>query len=486
MFSSQTCAWKAASLRTAPIRSTINKAMIAMACLCFVPAFHAQVLKGAAVAPNSPAAQFHARLRGSVQGRTSAKIVNPQAANFDNSAIIAVLRNQKQNADREAQQLFGDGSVKPAAAMADGSVRKGITDGTSQTGKTAGPAGSLPAVQRTNAHTGPGAGPVLSGPMKTESANGSQSPGTPSSTVTSASHAMCPPNISTISGMPTTVFSPSELFNPYTIKGCGFGNGLGKAYLTGPFYGGKVQLIVQGTGGNQRAPARALWTDTAIVVKVDPNVTGEMDQENVTLVIEPAGGGAPIQKSGNQFLAGREDVTLQTIPQTAVQFYNGIITGAGGKKTGPLTPSGSTTTTLSVTTPELLYFTPSQSPAGLSAEVFRGGTTSFFSPGSDLFDMSGLARGFLAESFQLHQAADPTGCDKGTGGSEGSWNATWSGTNIRVGWKEFQCHLPWMGGGPDVWSEYSLSVTVKGPRGIDPWTGRRPLGLIGPIHTLAR
>ena len=487
MFSSQTCTWKIGSVRTAPICATINTTMIAMACLFFSPASHAQGPKGAtAVAPDSPAAQFHARLRGSLQGRTSAKIVNPQAPNFDNSAIIAVCRNQKQNADREAQHLFGDGSVKPTAAMGDGSVRKGITDGTSQAGKTAGPAGSLAAVQRTNARTGPGAGPVVSGPMKTESANGNQSPGSPASTVTSASHAICPPNISTISGLPTVVFSPSDLFNPYTIKGCGFGNGSGKVYLTGPFYGGKVQLIVQVTGGNQRTPARALWSDTAIIVKVDPNVTGELDQENVTLVIEPAGG-TPIQKSGNQFLAARQDVPLQTIPQSAVQFYNGILTtGVGVKKTNSLSNTGSPTATLSVTNPELLYFTPSQSPAGFSAEVFRGGTTSFFSTGSDLFDMSGLHRGFLAESFQLHQAADPTGCDSGTGKSEGNWSATWSGTNIRVSWKEFQCHLPWMGGGPDVWSDYSLSVTVKGPRGIDPWTGRRLLSLTAPSRTLTR
>src|SRR5262249_2603884 len=142
-------------------------------------------------------------------------------------------------ADREAQQLFGDGSVKPTAAMGDGSVRKGITDGTSHASKDPGPPGRLPAVQSTNAHAGPGGGSGISGPMKTESANGNQSPGSPASTVTSASHAICPPNISTISGLPTVVFSPSELFNPYTIKGCGFGNGLGKVYLTGPFYGGK-------------------------------------------------------------------------------------------------------------------------------------------------------------------------------------------------------------------------------------------------------
>jgi hypothetical protein len=417
-----------------------------------------------------------------------------------------VCRNQKQNADREVQQLsfagptlksaaMGDGSVR----MGDGSVRKGITDGTSQPANTGGTTGNLPAVIKgnTKAATGPGGGPVLSGPMKTESANGNQSPGSgattslnsssskPSVTGATAPHGICLPNIATISGLPTVVFSPAELFNPYTIKGCGFGDQVGNVYLTGPFYGGKIKLNVQTIGGNRQHPARASWSDTGIIVTVDPNVTGELDQENVTLVIEPAGG-SPIQKSGNQFLAGRQDVPLATIPKSAVQFYNGISTGVGGKKTGSLTNSGSTTTTLSVTNPDLLYFTPSQNPAGLSAEVFRGGTTSFFSTGSDLFDMSGLARGFMAESFQLYQEADPTGCDDGTGHTEGNWTATWSGTNIRVAWKEFQCHWPWMGNGPDVWSDYSLSVTVKGPRGIDPWTGRRPLGLVAPSRTLAR
>jgi hypothetical protein len=319
--------------------------------------------------------------------------------------------------------------------------------------------------------------------MKTESANGIQSPGS-NATNNTVAHALCTPSISTISGMPTSVFSPSPLFNPYTIKGCGFGNQMGNVYLTGPFYGGKVQLIVQSSASTRTRPGHASWSDSAIIVNVDPNVTGELDQENVTLVIEPAGG-SPIQKAGNQFLAAREDVTLQTIPKSAVQFYNGLIASVGGKKSSPPTNSGSTVK-LSVTNPDLLYFTPSQSPAGLSAEVFRGGTTSFFSTGSDLFDMSGLARGFLAESFQLYQEADPTGCDDGTGHTEGNWSATWSGTNISVGWKEFQCHLPWMGNGPDVWSDYSLTVTVKGPRGIDPWTGRRPLNMAAPRNTLVR
>jgi hypothetical protein len=447
-------------------------------------------MKGTApTQPTGAAAQFHARLRGSLPGRTSPKIANPKASKFEDSAIIVVCRKQKQNADREALQMqasLNELDSKRTAGMGDGSVR--ITDGASQPAKNAGPA----------KHVGAGGGAgIPAGPLKTESASGNQTPGSGATTSLNSSssksavtgtvpHGICIPNIATISGLPTVVFSPSALFNPYTIKGCGFGNAMGNVYLTGPFYGGKVQLNVQTSGGTRTRPAHAAWNDNAIIVNVDPNVTGELDQENVTLVIEPVGG-APIQKSGNQFLAAREDVPLPTIPQSAVTFFNGVsVPGSGGKKASSPTNSGSTAT-LSVTNPDLLYFTPSQSPPGMSAEVFRGGTTTFFPTGSDLFDMSGLARGFLAESFQLHQQADPTGCDKGTGGSEGAWNATWSGAdNIRVDWKEFQCHLPWMGGGPDVWSEYALSVTVKGPRGIDPWTGRRPLNLVAPTRALAR
>src|SRR5215467_13632578 len=73
------------------------------------------------------AAQIHEHLRATQgQGRTSARISNPHAAQLDNSAIIAVCRNQKQNADREVQDIIptlhamGDGShggtAKPTVA----------------------------------------------------------------------------------------------------------------------------------------------------------------------------------------------------------------------------------------------------------------------------------------------------------------------------------------------------------------------------------
>jgi hypothetical protein len=305
--------------------------------------------------------------------------------------------------------------------------------------------------------------------METKSASGNQGPGGATANVAVQP---CQPTINTISGFPTVVFSPSPLFNPYTIKGCGFGYQMGNVYLTGPFNAGKIKLQVQTFGGNQRTPARASWTDTSIIVNVDPQLSGEVLQQNVTLVIEPVGG-SPIQKAGNKFLPAYEDVNLQTIPQSAVKFsQQGSVSASKGSVV--LNPA------LSLVTTPLLYFSPAQVPKGMTAEVFRGGTgTSFFPVATDYYDFSGLAQGFWVVSMQLHQEADPTGCAPDTAGSEGSWNAQWeSSGNIRVSWKEWRCHLAFMApNDPDVWSDYALSVMVKGPRGIDPWTGRRLLSL---------
>src|SRR5262249_54793913 len=180
---------------------------------------------------------------------------------------------------------------------------------------TKGPSGQAAAPGA--AAVGAGAGPVL-GPMKTESSGGPQTLG--SATSANVIGAPCPqPKIQTISGFPMAIFSPGELFNPYTIKGCGFGWQMGHVYMTGAFNAGKIELKVEMTGGTQKSPARAAWSDTTIVVTVDPNLSGELDHNNVTLVVEPVSG-PPIQKSGNDFLAARETVALHTIPQSAVQF----------------------------------------------------------------------------------------------------------------------------------------------------------------------
>lgn len=513
---------------------------------------------GAPAATAQPtAAQLHEHLRASqAQGRTSPMIANPHAAQLDNSSIIVVCRNQKQNADREVQDIIptlramGDGShggtAKPTGAAnsqqltitgntkgpsgqvgdvngknaltitgntkgpsgqagapagaATGNNTLTITGntkgpsgqgaapaGAAPAAKATGPSASLPALMRTDTKAIGGSGGVQpQGPMKTESAGGPQSPGSPTSanmggpqilgspTMANVTGAPCPqPKIQTISGFPMAIFTPGPLFSPYTIKGCGFGWQMGHVYLTGAFNAAKIELRVQTTGGTQKSPARAAWSDTMIVVDVDPNLSGELDQTNVTLVVEPASG-PPIQKSGNDFLAAREVVALRTIPQSAVQFNQPGYSGP--KSVSPSVMPSSKPLGLNPPGFALLYFTPSNVPTGKSAEVFRGGTTVFFPDGYDDYNLHNLAKGFFINGFQLHYDPDPTNCDADTAGSRGSWSATFNSIDsIRVAWKEVRCHQAWMGGYPDVWSEYALNVFVKGPRGIDPWTGKRLL-----------
>src|SRR5262249_33543375 len=162
----------------------------------------------------------------------------------------------------------------------------------------------------------------------------------------------------------------------------------------------------------------------------------------------------------NDFLASRDVVQLAPIAQSRVQFT----------QSAPMPKGASPTTAPSViygSNPPgfaLLYYSPSRIPTGMSAEVFRGGTTVFFPEGSDYYDLHPLAPGFFVDSFQLHYDPDPTKCDADTAGSRGSWSAQFdSKDNIRVSWKEVRCHQAWMGTWPDVWSEYALNVFVKGP-----------------------
>jgi len=104
-------------------------AVFTMMFLCSWHSGEAQAGKGSAPAGTAQpsAAELHEHLRTQQgQGRTSAMIANPHAAQLDNSSIIVVCRNQKQNADREVQDIIptlramGDGShggtAKPAGA----------------------------------------------------------------------------------------------------------------------------------------------------------------------------------------------------------------------------------------------------------------------------------------------------------------------------------------------------------------------------------
>jgi hypothetical protein len=222
----------------------------------------------------------------------------------------------------------------------------------------------------------------------------------------------------------------------------------------------------------------SLWSDNAIVASLDTRLSGEVDRDNVTLVIEPASGSS-MEKPGFKFFAARETVDLKSIPDLAIRL------GA---------PNNSS-------------ISNAQSVPGMGVEVFRadswdpsGNTPNFstkppFDPGTDVFDFSILAAGFNVANAQIeHFDKYPDPNDHRLSTSTG-WNVLWEANGVRVKWgvSEFQACDPVNCQPSDEQQEcvgcpsgtttvtvpptiynieasmYALNVWVSGPRGVSPW-----------------
>jgi len=443
-------------------------------------------------APKLTAAQRRERLRSALQGKTGPKVSNPRAPSaLANSSIMAMLRSQEQAADAELRAIKAKRAADPGPTS-----KRGVDPGPLQAS-----AGSLPAVApgtKQAAEPGPisksaSANSAISGnkaisgngvsqttlsqpgggapqqPMGTRNASGNQALG--GATVNLAA---CVSAIQTVNGssQPSqTVFTPittsTNSFNWYVVRGCGFGNKPGNAHLSGPFTGGQLKLRVDAWA----------WTDTYAILRIDPALRGELDHDNVTLVLEPLGA-APIQKSGFKFYAARETVPLSEIPRSAVKFSE---SSNSSMSVQHAVPDG----------PTLEYTTPSLRPAG-TASVFREWGTTIVPNGTDHFDLSHLTAGFMVDGVVVDML-DPHNPSKDCSGpnpdpslrplpidSRGIWSLDWPAgdNNFRVTWRVWLCRMSFMGlNDPDVWSEYTVNVSVRGPRGVDPWTGRRLLNL---------
>jgi hypothetical protein len=250
------------------------------------------------------------------------------------------------------------------------------------------------------------------------------------------------PTIITVNGKNTgTVFTPDPQFNKYTITGCMFGNTRGQAYIYGAFATGQVALQIEN------------WNDTYIIAEVDPRVTGELDQNNVTLVVVPLGA-REVQKTGFKFYAMRETTLLVKIPMSSVNLAQ--VTDTGGQPVAFGSQNASK------------YSSPGSTFPGTSGEVFRA-ATSVFPGGQDLFDFSKLRPGFTTESMSFYYSVLPNDGDSYQ--VNGSWNAEWVGDNIRVSWQMQHSHSASFGAADEdrSLSDYGLSVWVTGPKGVSPW-----------------
>jgi len=253
---------------------------------------------------------------------------------------------------------------------------------------------------------------------------------------------------------PKIVFTQDPKYDDYRISGCNFGQSQGQVYLNGPFRVGQVPLQIQS------------WTDTAIEVKIAPNLTGEPDQSNVALVIAPSGN-APARLQGCKFYAMRQEVTLTRFPQGQVTLAS-IVDDAGAS-----------VTSVKYSSPYNGIGRQDQQSAN---DTFAGGVDRFnetrFNPqGTDVWDFSTLAPGFVPTQFSLShwngQCASGGSAvlvDDDTVYTDGQWGAQWDPGNPKrliVNLAEWHCHATYSGDTSN--SSYALEVQVTGPIGVNPW-----------------
>lgn len=249
--------------------------------------------QGAGSTPEVSPEQLRARFGKMVQQQAwnSPRVTNPRASGA-NASIIAVLRQQQQAAEAERAQIL----AAPASRKSQ-------------------PQTSLSRPAGPNAPLTPG---------RTESSGSSSNvknvPASAPSGIKTAevpvSTAICPPGtqpvLRTVDGQKSgVIFTPEVTYTKmapaspssssfYTIEGCHFGDVPGHVALTGPFSKGRIDLTVD------------TWNDSGIVVHVPSDVTGEFDQDNVTLALTISG--IALQSPGFKFYAARDEVSLSFVP----------------------------------------------------------------------------------------------------------------------------------------------------------------------------
>ncbi len=253
------------------------------------------------------------------------------------------------------------------------------------------------------------------------------------------------PIIQTVSGQSGSgaVFTQDPAYNPFTIKGCHFGNGKGQAQLN--FMNGKklADLTID------------TWTDNLITVEVPPSLTDVLDQNSITLVLFPANG-PQASRPGFKFYAMRRELLLSSIP--AGQVSLAPINDDSGS---PVIPQ---------------YSSPYK---GMSGGVDRFNAVRFVG-GTDQFNFTRLKPGFVLEKYQVNTLSDAAtatssactgfGPTTSTAYTDGNWAWRMQGNSIQVSWMEDHCHDAF--NGDFSAASYGLQVWVVGPAvtpATNPW-----------------
>lgn len=285
------------------------------------------------------------------------------------------------------------------------------------------------------------------------------------------------------------VFTQDPAYNDYIITGCNFGNTEGgQVYLSGAVTGGRINMTVY------------QWTPTLIEAKVQAGLTGVLDGWP-DLIVVPPGGGTPGKFANCRFYAQRQSVLLPSIPENYAHLASETV-GDGKHGFGTMYCPGPGQMHLfpcvSFNYEEPLdgvTNNPSQrghTSTPVSNAVDRDGGPLQFDPGEDVYDLSNLAPGFAIDYFGVHwytwsqSACDDFRINEMKAGDTVNWSYQGrldqyfqKGSQIIVDWPVDYCTSNWIGLFRDFSyynSGYSLEVHVKGPIGVDPWTGQPTSG----------
>ena len=257
------------------------------------------------------------------------------------------------------------------------------------------------------------------------------------------------------------VFTQDPAYNDYIIQGCGFGTQTGQVYLSGAVSNGRIPMIVK------------QWGPEQIEAQVLPGLTGVRDGWPDLIVEVPGSGRAKFPN--NRFYAQRQSVPLATVPLNAAHLAN------SKSADFEYCPAGNNIGGC------MFFYSggPITSPSnGVDRDSALTGNS--FDPGEDIYDFSQLAPGFVLEGAGIYWYGDSeTMCkdwadevkngDSVEYSTQGKYSVWRKGkAQVVVDWGVDQCTWKWLGFLPISrfhGSGYSLVVYVKGPIGLDPWTG---------------
>jgi len=279
------------------------------------------------------------------------------------------------------------------------------------------------------------------------------------------------------------VFTQDPAYNDFIISGRCFGIQGGEVYLSGAITGGRINMVVSEWGPNQ------------IRAKVQPGLTGVLDGWP-DLIVVPVGN-PPIKFPNNRFYAQRQSVLLSNIPvnyahlanvaipKDTTNFGTGYCPGPDQMHLFPCISFNAGPPIDGITNEPSLRGTASQN---VSNAVDRDGGRNSFDAGEDVYQLTSLAPGFVVDYFGVFWYAWSESICKGwqAEGSEKPGDSIdyetigtygWyqkSSSELVVDWGVDHCKWRWLGifnVDDEYNSGYSLQVYVKGPIGVDPWTG---------------